>query len=373
MTDNTLQPGLESDARQLRQRLLTGDLEADTLNCLEALREFREASGWSLSRIGDALGVHKSTVGAFLNGKYNHESRSFVNKISHFLESYYRRQRHRKPPVYIETTVAKQIAVMIKQTEAFSTEYEGKIGLIIGDGGHGKSHCLRAYCQANQNTVLAELDAVMTTKQIFQEIARALRLDSSGAVSAITRRLISSLKSRHLIVMLDEASNLTAKQLNQLRQIIVVKSRCPLVLAGNSDLLKTVMQPSDRKGYESLDQFTSRLMGVLNLDRRAGDGDGGLYTVTDMRQLYEYGGICLADDAARSLKKIAKTPKSGRLRTCGHIVSALHNSGVAHKSGLITAELIAAAIEELNLPVKARLPLSGQDDLTQVVAVAKTA
>ena len=158
--------------------------------------------------------------------------------------------------------------------------------------------------------------------------------------------------------MLDEASSLKVKQLNQLRQIIVVKSRCPLILAGNSDLLKTVMQPTGYRGYQSLDQFTSRLMCILNLDTTANSKDGGLYTPEDIRNLYQYGGIRLTADAVSSLRKICRTPRSGRLRTCSHIIAALHTAKAVNDSGQIDSSLVCAAIEQLDLPVKARLPMT---------------
>jgi len=162
--------------------------------------------------------------------------------------------------------------------------------------------------------------------------------------------------------MLDEASSLSVKQLNLLRQIIVTKSRCPLILAGNRHLLDTVMQPNPRRGYESLDQFTSRLLQILDLDVLAANKDGGLYTVDDIRKLYEYGGKRLASDAVTTFRKIAKTPQSGRLWTCSQIVAALHISSLTvENKNTIDAELILFAIKDLDLPVKVRLPVAIKD------------
>jgi hypothetical protein len=99
-------------------------------------------------------------------------------------------------------------------------------------------------------------------------------------------------------------------------------------------------------------------MGVLNLDEIAGDKNGGLYTAQDVRKLYEYGGIRLAPDAVAAIKRICKTPQSGRLRTCNHIVSALHTSPSIREAGCITANNIVQAIEQLDLPIRMRLPFT---------------
>lgn len=322
----------------------------------ELLKDFLEERKFSQAKIARMLGVSTTQISQFLSGKYKGNLEDITNKVVHLVNSFTRRERRVRNKPYIETTVAKKIGTLITQTEAFSDD-EGKIGLVIGDGGPGKSHCLRQYAQANKNTVYVELDDAMNSTLIFSAIAKELGIDSSGSLANVTRRLIESLQNRHIIIMLDEASSLSVKQLNQLRQIIVVKSRCPLILAGNRHLLTTVMQPTTRRGFESLDQFTSRLMCILDLDSIASDKDGGLYTVEDIRKLYEYGGIRLTMDAVRTLQRICMTPRSGRLRTCSHIIAALHLSAKVAELGRVDSGLIVRAIEELDLPVKIYLPV----------------
>jgi hypothetical protein len=151
------------------------------------------------------------------------------------------------------------------------------------------------------------------------------------------------------------------QQLDELRQIIVVKAHCPLILAGNNDLLKTVKQTTIKKGYAALDQFRSRLFAVLNLDELAADGDDGLYSAEDIRRLYEYGGIRLLNSAISTLKRICMTPGTGRLRTCSHIVAALHLSRAVADRGYIDGASIIAAIEQLDLPMREFLPLAIMD------------
>ena len=52
------------------------------------------------------------------------------------------------------------------------------------------------------------------------------------------------------------------------------------------------------------------------------------------------------------------TPGTGRLRTCTHIITALHTSNVVTGKGYIDSSLIIAAIEQLDLPVRALLPIA---------------
>lgn len=376
MTDNLIQHGLEQDARRVKERILMGAKYEKAVKVASDLKEFLAEHNWAQAAVARKLAVSNSAISQFLQNKYKGDVDALANKIVHLINTVARKDRRVRNKPFIETSVAKRIHTLITQTEAFSEEdVEGKIGIIIGDGGHGKSHCLREYARVNPNSTYVELDDAMSPTMMFNEIAGKLNLYSAGSLAMTTRKLIDNLQNRQMIIMLDEASGLKVKQLNQLRQIIVGKCHCPLILAGNKGLLETVMQSTTRKGYESLDQFTSRLMSILDLDMAASGKDNGLYTVNDIRKLYEYGGIRLTTDAVRTLRKISKTSKSGRLRTCGHVIAALHTSGIVTDTGQIDSDLIIAAIEQLDLPVRTRLPLNiGEPDADeQEQKKAKTA
>jgi len=347
---------IEQDAQLKQERMPMEITNAEAVRVAAKLLEFLKEREIHQVEFARMIGVGNARLNQFLKNKYKGKLDTIINKVLNMMESMGRKERRVKNVAYVQTSVAKGIAALITQTEAFSDE-EGKIGLLIGDGGHGKSHCLRQYAQANKNTIYVELDSAMTSTTMFAEIAKALKIDSSGSLGNVTRRLIESLLPRHCIIMLDEASWLSVYHLNQLRQIISVKSKCPLILAGNQDLLKTVMQSTTRRGYESLDQFTSRLSYILNLDEKGSSKDGGLYTVEDIQKLYSYGGIRLTGDAVNTLRKICRTPRSGRLRTCSHIIAALHTASQVVKSGVIDSVAIVSAIEQLGLPVKVWLPV----------------
>ena len=359
---NDILKEFEQDAQMREERIPMKVTATEAQRVAAKLQKFMADRGLKQIEVAKMLGVGIAKLNQFLRGKYTAKKglEELINKGLQLIESFSRKDERVKSKPYIETTVARQIAALISKTEAFS-DMEGKIGLVIGDGGHGKSICLQQYAKANRNTVYVELDDAMTSTAMFAAIAEKLNIDSSGSLTNVTRRLIDSLFYRYIIIMLDEASGLNVQKLNQLRQIIVVKARCPLILAGNSDLLKTVMQPKTRRGCESLDQFTSRLSYILNLDEFAANKDGGLYTPEDIRRLYQYGGIRLTGDAVNTLRKICKTERSGRLRTCSHIIAALHTSRKVLKSGLIDAITIISAIEQLGLPVKVWLPVMTKD------------
>jgi DNA transposition AAA+ family ATPase len=353
-----IKKALEQDAQIIQQRLPENVTDAEAREIVESLNDFMARHGLSQNKVAKALGCSPATISKFLAGTYEGNLQGLANKIVNYINAVIRRDEKRRP--FVHTTIAKKIGALITQTEAFSAD-EGKIALIIGDSGHGKSVCLKQYSEANKNTIYVQLDQAMSSSRIFAEIANVAGADPSGWLSRIAHSLVRHLQGRHLIIILDEASSLSVQQLDQLRQIIVVKSHCPLILAGNNDLLKTVMQINVKQGYAALDQFRSRLFSILNLDELAAGGDDGLYSAEDIRRLYEFGGIRLLKSAVLTLKRICMTPGTGRLRTCSHIITALHTSSVIRDKGYIDSSLIIAVIEQLDLPVQAFLPLAVTD------------
>ena len=357
---------LQHDAELRQERIPMAVNKKIACEVAAKLRDFIAAQGITQARLAQMLGVGKTKLNQFLQLKYTAQAgvEEIVNKGLQLIDSMARKKRRVRQKPYVETTVAKAIGALVVQTEALSDE-EGRIGLVIGDGGHGKSVCLRQYAKANRNSVYVQLDDSMTATTMFAAIADVIGVDSAGSLAKVAQRIIQSLIYRHIVIMLDEASGLSVKQLNNLRQIIVIKSRCPLVLAGNGDLLKTVMQPKTRRGCESLDQFTSRLSYILNLDKKASEGGGGIYTPDDIRSLYEYGGIRLTGDAVKLLQKICETPRSGRLRTCSTVITLLHTSRKCTQQGEIKASSIISVIEQRSLPVRAWLPIVTRDQVEQ--------
>ncbi len=362
MNDESIQKSLERDARVVKERIPEEMTKINAQQKAQSLRSFMERHKYSQAKVARRLGVSTSVISQFLKNKYAGDIPSLVNKVVDVINTVDRRERRIRSKPFIETTVAKRIGTLIKQTRAFATDEEGTIAIVIGDSGHGKSVCLRQYAEANKNTVYILLDDAMSSTRVFSEIARKINIDSSGSTDNIARRIIAELQNREIVIMIDEASGLTVKQLSQLRTVIVDQCRCPLILAGNADLLKTVMQPKTRRGFESLDQFRSRLTYILNLDAIANSKNGGLYTAEDIRKLYEFGGIRLTTDAVATLRNISKTPQSGRLRTCNRIIVTLHVAELTNKQedkiGQINTELILKAIEYLGLPVKVYLPVT---------------
>lgn len=322
------------------------------------VRKFLDANTITQKELAGKVGVSVTTLNLFLGGTYRGDSEKLVRKLVDFINRYERRRRTDTGGGYVATTVTKAILSVIRNTESFSLPQEGRISLIIGDAGTGKSACLQEYARTHSNIVYSKLHTRMSSKALFSKIADAMGLDGSATLKRLMEEISAHLTKRELTLLLDEASGLDVTRLDLLRQIIS-ENGSTLILAGNSHLLATIGSAS-RHGYESMDQFRSRMLTILNLDEAAGGADGGgMYTVADIRKLFEYGGIKLSTDGADTLKRICRTPQTGRLRTCSIIIAALHNSREARTGKMQTIDkgLILSAIRLLGLPIANRMPI----------------
>jgi len=324
---------------------------------IESLKKAMADHGLSQVDVARMIGYNTgSIISQFLKGAYNGDLPGLAKKLVNLMNSLDQKERHTQNAGFVETAVATKIFNLIKHTEGFSTK-EGKVGLVIGDSGHGKSESLRAYAQTHPNSRYIELTDGVSASTLLGDIAEAVAGTRGRTLTANKEIVAATLKLRNFVLMLDEASGLTVSHLNLLRQVINIKGRTPLILAGNADLLRTVMQKSVRHGHESLDQFRSRLMQVVNLDELAGSKDGGLYTEKEIRKLYEHKGVRLATSGVKALQRITHTPHSGRLHTCSHIIEVLYTAPEAIDRGQIDASLIVDAINTLNLPISVFLPM----------------
>ncbi|MCE5184555.1 MAG: AAA family ATPase [Planctomycetaceae bacterium] len=365
MNDRMLQKWMEQEARRIMVRIPKDLGNEDEVRIFrEAVKKFMTDTGISQGNLAAEIGVSTTTLSLFLAGKYSGKVESVVRGLAEYINRSCRRQRRSKEPDYVNTTVAQRILQAIKVTEQFTTNSEGRICVIAGDSGGGKTKCLEQYAATNPLAVYIKLCDKMSTVALMSRIAKALKLDSDGGLKRLVDDLTEHLKTREMTIICDEAAGLDVGRLNLLRQVIS-ESGCTLVLAGNAHLLKTIYGSSATRGNESLDQFRSRMLTVVNLDELASQapGDGGVFTVDDVRKLYS-SGLKLSGDAEGLLLSIARSPQSGRLRTCSVIVGSINTSRQARDGRIseITADLILSTIRQLGLCVLPYLPLEPMAD-----------
>jgi DNA transposition AAA+ family ATPase len=365
MKNNWLYRSMEQDAQRVEVWMPKTDNEKELAEFIAKIESFITRTGLSKNAVARLIDIGETRFNQFMNNKYPGPIDIIVEKLTNLVNTYERRSHRVKEPEYVHTNTARKIFSAIRRTESYCQLRDGRIIVIIGDAGSGKTKCLQEYNRRNPNSVYVELKDSMGTQGLFSAVAKAIDVDSGGGVNGLAQRISDNLCSRDLTVILDEASILDAHRLNMLRQTIS-QSGCTLVLAGNEHLLSTLRQTSTRRGYESLDQFKSRVLCVMNLNMMAGTGqNGGGTTTEDINAMFDYG-IRLTSTAVRDLKTIIKSPKTGKMRFCSTIINTIYNSVEAKTGQLkeIDSDLIRMTIADLGH--------EGEDQILSILSLGKS-
>lgn len=179
----------------------------------DAIAEYRKASGKSQSEIAKELGISPAQLSAFLGGTYK-APHTVVPKIEALLEQHESRKMAPKAPEYADTTVSKQVMDAIEYCHL-----QGKIGVIYGDAGIGKTMGIRHYCELNPMAISITISPAFATMSGVNDLLS----DKIGVRETSARRIYSELVNRlsgsGRVIIIDEAQHLTKKTLEHLRSI----------------------------------------------------------------------------------------------------------------------------------------------------------
>lgn len=152
---------------------------------IEQLRQFLETSGMSQNKAADRMGVSRSALSGYLNGKYDGDIAGMDKKAALFLEQEGDRAELKKLDIpYVETGTAKKMKGWLGLAA-----WLGQLGIVYGGAGLGKTTVLKQYAAANPLALLIEPDTGYTAKVLLQEICHALDLNGRGNIHELTERV----------------------------------------------------------------------------------------------------------------------------------------------------------------------------------------
>jgi DNA transposition AAA+ family ATPase len=180
----------------------------------------------SQSKAAQALGYSSGVISAYKSRNYNGNVKVLEEKIDAWLNREARRLATMEVPT-AETTTMEQVrrAITIAQDEA-------DIAVIIGEAGTGKTTALRQYAKESHSALLIEVDPSFSKVVLMNEIAHALGVEDKGGMNAVIDRVVTTLKDRDSVLIIDEADYLSDSSLELVRRIINDKAHTGVVLVG---------------------------------------------------------------------------------------------------------------------------------------------
>jgi len=194
-----------------------------------------------------------AAVNTFKNGKYSGNLEKFAEAIGGFLAN------SRSAEAAVGTRGDLLFAMTIAARDIFKIATyalsEGKIGVVTGVPGCGKTCTVKEYKKRNATTILIEITPIINPSSLLQDICRALSIPIPAQInkSLLFNEIVEKLKGTKRLLIFDEAENLSLVTLEIIRRIQDFTG-VGILLSGTSKLLDRLRGPK-----RELQQLYSRI------------------------------------------------------------------------------------------------------------------
>lgn len=303
---------------------------------IDAVQHYKREKKLVLKQIAKGIGVSEPVISQVLAGKYAGDFRQVILDLDRWLDDQVKIDLAPKPTSFVWTSVARQIETIARAAVKLRT-----IGLVYGPetSGLGKTTALQAIAAEFPACIMITIDKVHANGSgVLLQIARHLRIGHAYHHAHTFERIVDALNGTSRLLIVDQIHNLCGARkdvpfyyLADLHE----RTKAPQLWAGTSDVVG-YLHRSQVKGAEPLSQIRSRigirrdLTQVARKGGTGGDGDGQLFNIAEIREIFAKNKMRLAPDAARYLLRVANLPDSGALRTCKNLVvmaTTLYESG----------------------------------------------
>ncbi len=203
--------------------------------------EFMSKKKLTISGFAETLGVSRSMLSLYLNGKYTSDPTELEGKIMEHLKEagFIKENAEEKQSLRMPTFYRSSDSIEVLGACQSCQEY-GALGVVVGKSGYGKTYSLRQFSRVGRVCYI-ECDDSMTSKDLIDALEKAIGLPS-GLVSIWKRT--ENLKdffnvNKGYLLIIDEADKLISKNTQKKIEIlraIFDQSNVGMILAGEPAL-----------------------------------------------------------------------------------------------------------------------------------------
>lgn len=261
--------------------------ELSVQDAIAYLHRYREQTGKTQTAIAKELDISSGALSSFLAGNYK-APHTIIPRVLELMALNEKKQVAPKEPEYVETTVSRTVTNAIKYAHI-----QGKIAVVYGDAGIGKTMAFREYLRRNALAIGITINPTYATITGVNELL-AEQLGVRERVSRkITSEIGNKLKGSGRVIVVDEAQHLTVRTLNHLR-CLSDESGVGIALIGNDEVY-TKMKGSGRADFAQLFSRIGMRKQVLTNN----------ITQEDVRKIF--GQYDVSDESLEMLYRICRT------------------------------------------------------------------
>lgn len=175
------------------------------------IRQYMNSTKKTQSQVAKELDVSPSALSGFLSGTYK-TPHTVISRIEELAEINTQKKVSPREPAYVETSISRDVTNAIKYSHL-----QGKISVVYGDAGIGKTMAFRNYLEQNSLAIGITISPTYASiTGVNEKLAEQL-----GVRERVSRRqtmeIINKLRGSGRVVVIDEAQHLTVRALNHLR------------------------------------------------------------------------------------------------------------------------------------------------------------
>ena len=293
-----------------------------------------------------------STIRELLKNVYRENADDHVRTLNNWVEQHARQQAVKLKGNFVETKVALDVLHVARLVRENQT-----MGMVVGPAGIGKTRCAQALHETYVGAVLITVGlGAHNPKGFTSALAEQLGVRGMGALRSQftfrsqTERVIARLQGSNRLLIIDEAHKLNGDALELIREIHDATG-CPVFMLATKDLHDRIRRTSDPDHGQLFSRVD--IMWPLTKGRDTGAGGRPLFSIDEIRKLYEQTPIRLSADAAKYLQDVANELGAGSLRRCRVLLvnaarRARKRTGIeAEATVTVTADDLAYADERL--------------------------
>lgn len=210
----------------------------------EQIIAYKERTGKSQSTIAGELGISGGQLSSFISGSYK-TPHTLVPKIEALLKVAEKKEIAPKEPDFVETSVSRAVTNAIAYSHV-----QGKISVVYGDAGIGKTMAIRQYCKQNSLAISITISPSYASMSGVNELIAAELAVRERVSRKIYAEIIGKLKDSGRVLIIDEAQHLTVRTLNHLR-CMADESGVGIAFVGNDEVY-TKLKGSGRADFAQL-------------------------------------------------------------------------------------------------------------------------
>lgn len=208
------------------------------------IRHYIDTSGKKQSQVAQELGISAGALSAFLSGTYK-APHTIIVRIEDLADINIQKTVSPTAPAFKETSVSRVVSQAIKYSHL-----QGKISVVYGDAGVGKTVAFRNYIENNSLAIGVTISPTYASITGVNELITEQLGVRERVARKQTAEIINKLKYSGRVLVIDEAQHLTVRALNHLR-CISDESGVGICFIGNDEVY-TKMKGSGRADFAQL-------------------------------------------------------------------------------------------------------------------------